>query len=111
MRNLNEKATQDERTQYQFLSSRCFPFVVEQGETYEKLSLRVVAEAVEYAYSIHSDTRHPELATIKNHLESSFAKAIDEKLNIKVSEYKERDYLFIEFQSIGQEQYTGRRMA
>jgi hypothetical protein len=87
------------------------PFTVESGNSYEKLSLTVVVDEVQYSYDIHCDTRHPDLAAIKSHLELSFAQAISEYLNVEVSEYKERDYLFIEFQKIGREQYTGRRTA
>lgn len=85
------------------------PYTVESGATYNKLSLEVVSDSIQYTYDIHQDTRHPDLLVIKSHLESSLAKAVDEKLNVEVSEYKERDYLFVEFQSIGQQQYTGRR--
>ena len=84
---------------------------VESGETYHNLSLAVVADSIQYAYDIHRDTRHPDLTMIKQYLEYSLAKAVDEKLNVEVTEYKERDYLFVEFQSIGQQQYTGRRTA
>jgi hypothetical protein len=84
---------------------------VESGKIYEKLSLEVVAESIRYVYDIHQDTRHPCLAIIKGHLETSLAKAVTDKLNVEVSEYEERNYLFIKFQSIDQGQYTGRRTA
>jgi hypothetical protein len=87
------------------------PYTVESGEAYNKLSFEVDSDSIHYAYDIYQDTRHPDLLTIKNYLESSLAKAVDEKLNVEVSEYKERSYLFVEFQSIGQQQYTGRRTA
>ena len=86
-------------------------YTVESSATYKKLSLEVAADSIKYTYDIHQDTRHPDIVMIKKHLESSLAKALDEKLNVEVSDYKERNYLFVEFQSIGQQQYTGRRTA
>ncbi|MFC4621783.1 hypothetical protein ACFO3A_06090 [Comamonas nitrativorans] len=84
------------------------PYTVESGETYQKISLVVVAESIKYTYDIHQDTRHPDIQNIKKHLETSLAKAVEEYLNVEISEYTERFYLFVDFQGIGQEQYTGR---
>ena len=87
------------------------PYTVETGEIYQKISLWVISESVKYAYDINKDVRHPDLQFVKKYLDSSFLKAINENLNVKISEYPERFYLFVEFQSIGQQQYTGRRTA
>lgn len=72
--------------------------------------LRVSASDGEYSYQIHSDTRAPDLSQIKTHIENSLQRAKNEFLNVEISEYAERDYLFFEVQSIGQQQYTGRRV-
>lgn len=64
----------------------------------------------EYNYQICSDTRAPDLNQIKTHIESSLQRAKEEFLNVEISEYSERDYLFFEVQGIGQQQYTGRRV-
>ena len=87
------------------------PYTVKSGETYERLSLEVVAEKNTYAYDIHQDTCYPDIQTIKQHLETSLAKAVEEYLKVEISEYTERFYLIVEFQSIGRKQYTGRRTA
>lgn len=87
------------------------PFNVESGETYEKISLDITVDSIVYSYEIHRDDRHPDINRIKYHLESSLTKAQSEMLNVTIREYKERDYLFVDFQDIGQQQYTGRRTA
>ncbi len=87
------------------------PYPAESGETYNKISLVVVAESIKYTYDIHQDTCYPDIQTIKQHLETSLAKAVEEYLKVEISEYTERFYLIVEFQSIGRKQYTGRRTA
>lgn len=72
--------------------------------------LRVSTVDGEYIYQIHSDIRTPDLSQIKNHIENSLQRAKEEFLNVEISEYFERDYLFFNVQSIGQQQYTGRRI-
>ncbi|MCK2087373.1 hypothetical protein MXC99_04170 [Thauera aromatica] len=64
----------------------------------------------EYSYQIRRDTRAPDLNQIKTHIESSLQRAKEEFLDIEISEYSERNYLFFIVQSIGQQQYTGRRI-
>jgi hypothetical protein len=72
--------------------------------------LRVSTGDGEFSYQIHRDTRAPDLSQIKNHVESSLQRAKEEFLNVEISEYSERDYLFFDVQSIGRQQYTGRRV-
>jgi hypothetical protein len=72
--------------------------------------LRVTTSDGEYNYEICSDTRAPDLNKIKTHIESSLQRAKEEFLKVEISEYSERNYLFFEVQSIGQQQYTGRRV-
>lgn len=72
--------------------------------------LRVSTGDGEYSYQIHRDTRAPDLSQIKNHIESSLQRAKEEFLNVEISEYSERYYLIFDVQSIGQQQYTGRRV-
>jgi hypothetical protein len=87
------------------------PFAVENEKQYYKIDLQIVWESARYRYDIHQDQRHPDLAVIKEYLEQSFARASQELLKVEITEYKERDYIFIEFQNIAQHQYTGRRTA
>ncbi|MDP3877097.1 MAG: hypothetical protein Q8Q50_08955 [Methylobacter sp.] len=72
--------------------------------------LRVSTSDGEYSYQIHRDARAPDLSQIKTHIENSLQRAKEEFLNVEISEYSERDYLFFKVQSIGQQQYTGRRV-
>lgn len=72
--------------------------------------LRVSTSDGEFRYQICRDTRAPDINQIKTHIESSLQRAKEEFLNVEISEYSERDYLFFEVQSIGTEQYTGRRV-
>lgn len=93
-------------------------FVVAEGKIKSKHSgtdidvvlLRVSTGDDEYSYQVHLDTRAPDLSQIKNHIESSLQRAKEEFLNVEISEYPERDYLFFDVQSIRQQQYTGRRV-
>lgn len=63
-----------------------------------------------FEYRIYNDDRFPDLQQIKQHIETSLQKAKTNFLNVEISEYKERDYLFFDVQSIGQNQYTGVRL-
>lgn len=87
------------------------PLASQGNQVYDKLVVTVDEGAKRYVYDVYSDTRHPSVALIKNHLDSSFAQATSNFLNVEVTEDKERKYLFVSFQSIGQEQYTGERTA
>lgn len=80
------------------------------GADIDVVLLQVSTGDGEYSYQIHRDTRAPDLSQIKKHIESSLQRAKEEFLNVEISEYSERDYLFFYIQSIGQQQYTGRRV-
>lgn len=73
------------------------------------ISLTITTEDGDFNYSINKDTREPDLQQTCKHINESLKKAQEDYLNVKVSEYPERFYLFFEVQSIGQKQYTGRR--
>lgn len=68
------------------------------------------SDGVSYKYDIRQDEREPDLVNIKKHIEDCLQKARQEFLNVEISEYKERSYLFFKVQSIGQAQYTGFRI-
>ena len=76
----------------------------------EIIILKITTNDGEFSYEICKDTRAPNLEQAKSHIEASLKKAKTDLLNIEISEYTERDYLFFEVQKIGQEQYTGRRI-
>lgn len=80
------------------------------GSMIEVLDLRVTTNDGDFVYEICSDTRAPDLVQIKNHIETSLKRAKTNFLNVEISEYKERNYLFFIVQKIGQQQYTGRRI-
>jgi len=60
-------------------------------------------------YRISDDVRHPDLTQIYNHLDSGFRYAMQNSLNVEISEFSERMYLFIKTPGNAQMQYSGRR--
>ncbi|MFJ5350424.1 hypothetical protein [Pectobacterium parvum] len=60
-------------------------------------------------YRIASDTRHPDIMQIHNHLSSGFQSAMQNGLSVEISEFKERMYLFIKTPTSAQMQYSGCR--
>ena len=74
------------------------------------IALNVNTNDGEFSYSIHSDTRAPDLAQIKAHIEKSIQTAMTDSLNVEISEYSERDYLFFNVQKANNEQYSGQRV-
>lgn len=85
------------------------PFEKTPTKIYTNISLKIVADNINYSYEIYSDERHKDLEQIKCDLHSSITKAQSEMLNVEIIEYADRDYLFVKIQDIGQNQYTGRR--
>ncbi|HCH3852793.1 hypothetical protein [Vibrio parahaemolyticus] len=79
-------------------------------EMVDRISVKIEAEGQLYEYEISSDTRHPDFHRIQEHICSSIEAAKAGYLNVEVSEYTERNYLFFNVQKIGQEQYTGIRI-
>ena len=73
------------------------------------VELKISTNDGNYSYEICADTRAPDLNQIKKHVEESLLKAKSDFLNVEISEYPERNYLFFDVQSIGQQQYTGLR--
>jgi len=74
------------------------------------IALRIGTNDGEFIYKIHSDTRVQNLTKAKEHIKSSIQKAKTDFLNIEISEYIERNYLFFEVQNIGGQQYSGFRV-
>lgn len=81
----------------------------EKGYFFDVIDLKIDTDK-SFKYRIHCDDRFPDLKQIKQHIETSLQKAKTNFLNVEISEYKERDYLFFDVQSIGQNQYTGTRL-
>ncbi|HDY7846077.1 TPA: hypothetical protein RQK40_004227 [Vibrio vulnificus] len=79
------------------------------NEIVDRVSLKIEAEGQYYEYEFSSDIRHPDLQKISHHLRSSIEAAQRDCLNVDISEYSDRNYLFFNVQKIGQEQYTGVR--
>lgn len=73
------------------------------------INLTITTEDGNFNYHINKDTREPDLQQICKHINESLRKAKEDCLNVEVSEYPERFYLFFEIQRNGQKQYTGRR--
>ena len=82
----------------------------QENEKYQRIALSIKAESLIYNYKIYKDEREPDLLFTKSNLENNIKRTITEYLNIEISEYKERRYLFVNFQDIGQTQYTGDRV-
>ena len=74
------------------------------------VDLQITTNDGDFSYEICSDTRAPDLNQIKSHIEESLLKAKSDFLNVEISEYPERNYLFFNVQKIGQQQYTGLRV-
>ena len=82
----------------------------EKGYFFDIIILEIITDKGVFKYKIHSDDRFPDLLQIKTHIDTSLQQAIQNYYNVEISEYTERDYLFFDVQSIGQNQYTGRRI-
>ena len=80
------------------------------GYFFDIINLQITTDKGVFNYRIQKDDRFPDLLQIKNHIETSLQKAIDNFYNVEISEYSERDYLFYEVQSIGLNQYTGAQL-
>lgn len=63
-----------------------------------------------YSYDIRQDERAPDVIATRHYIEDSLNKAKEDFLNVEISEYTERSYLFFNVQKIGQVQYTGYRL-
>jgi len=79
------------------------------GYFFDVINLKIDTDK-NFEYRIQSDDRFSDLQQIKQHIETSLQKAKTNFLNVEITEYKERDYLFFDVQSIGQNQYTGARL-
>lgn len=79
------------------------------GYFFDVINLKIDTDK-SFEYRIQSDDRFPDLQQIKQHIETSLQNAKTDFLNVEISEYKERYYLFFDVQSIGQNQYTGARL-
>ena len=74
-----------------------------------QLSISVVNDHRSYEYQISGDTRAP-LAYLLDEIPSRLDTAIQNCLNVKISEYDERFYLFLDVQKHDILQVTGRRI-
>lgn len=76
----------------------------------EIVFLSITTDEGIFEYEIYPDTRHPSVISIRDHIESLLNRAIQDYLNVEITEYKERTYLFLTVQKNPQEQYTGIRI-
>ena len=64
---------------------------------YSDIHLSITTEIPKkFNYEIHSDTRHPSLEELKETLTNKLSSAMEQKSQIDIHDYPERDYLFID---------------
>lgn len=63
-----------------------------------------------YRYDIRKDNRAPDIYKTRDYIEDCLKKAQRDLLKVRISEYKERMYLFFNVQNIGEAQYSGWRV-
>ena len=80
------------------------------GSPIEVVDLKVQVNEGCYRYSIQSDTRAPDRNELVKFIDTSLKKAMEDFLNVEISEYKERIYLFYKVQTFEQRQFTGKRI-
>ncbi|MDM8356180.1 hypothetical protein [Pandoraea communis] len=76
----------------------------------DSLFLEITTDEGTFNYEIRSDEKFPDLDWIKSHIDVSLGKAQADFLNVEISEYADRGYLFFVVQDIGQHQYSGLRI-
>jgi len=80
------------------------------GSPIEIVDLQISTDDAVYSYDIRKDERAPDVHATRDYIEDSLNKAKKDFLNVEISEYTERSYLFFDVQKIGQVQYTGYRL-
>lgn len=80
------------------------------GSPIDIVDLKISANNDIYSYDIRKDERAPDVHATRDYIENSLNKAKEDFLNVEISEYTERSYLFFNVQKIGQVQYTGYRL-
>ncbi|HGS4438292.1 TPA: hypothetical protein ACMD15_003629 [Vibrio cholerae] len=63
-----------------------------------------------FTYEISADNRQPDLNVTKEYLNKTLSQAKRDSLNVEMTEYTERYYLFYEVQKYEQIQYSGERV-
>jgi hypothetical protein len=90
--------------------------VVLVNEQYDNITITVVNVTIETdlgitKYRIASDDRHPNINRIEDSFEKGLSDALNnETSNIKINEYSERSYVFVDFPDGTSAQYTGARI-
>lgn len=74
------------------------------------IHLEIHTDADVYRYEIRTDERAPDINSTRDYIEESLGRAKEEFLKVRIAEYEDRLYLFLDVQSIGQTQYTGHRV-
>lgn len=74
------------------------------------VDLQISTDDAVYKYDIRKDDRAPDVNATKNYINTTLSKAKKDSLNVGISEYTDRSYLFFDVQKVGQVQYTGYRV-
>ena len=84
--------------------------VVKEREDFEVIHLTIKTEDGCLKYRICSDEREPNLSMIQRELNSGLSKARDDDADIEITEYMERDYLFVRYPDGTSKQYTAQKI-
>lgn len=68
----------------------------------------ITSDDIEIKYDIHADTRASDINLIKKHLDEEYEKAEKERITYEISEYPERNYIYVGGENL--KQYTGVRV-
>ncbi|SEH94444.1 hypothetical protein SAMN05660691_02314 [Rheinheimera pacifica] len=80
------------------------------GDLIEIVHLDVTTNDGIFSYEIYKDERFPDLNWVRDYIDTTLIRARKDCLNVEMSEYVERIYLFFDIQKVGQHQYSGRRV-
>ena len=80
------------------------------GNLIEVVHLDVTTNDGTFRYEICKDERFPDLSRVRNYIDTTLDKARTDCLNVEMSEYVERFYLFFKVQENDQNKYSGRRV-
>lgn len=81
------------------------------GGNFNVVHLEVLSESVHVKYRVCADTRNPDINIIKNDLESGLNQAASSSFSFEISEYLERNYIFVTYPNGTIIQYTASRIS
>lgn len=83
---------------------------VQENPELQVIHLTIVSEDQTLKYRIWADEREPNLSSILAELNAGFSNARNGNSDIEVTEYTERDYLFVKYPNGISKQYSARKI-